>query len=84
MLLLAALLLIKIRMSYKVVLYKIGDRVRVIALAAETGRVISGQPSPELNTLGAKDPLFYNFRGYVAKLDSSETHGVRGMQLEPE
>ena len=66
------------------VLYKIGDRVRVITLAGETGRVISVQASPELDTLGAKDPLFYKFRGYVVKLDGRETQVVRGMDLEPE
>ena len=68
----------------QVVLYKIGDWVCVITLAGETGRAISVQPSPQLDILGAKDPLFYKFRRYVVKLDGSETQVVRGMDLEPE
>ena len=64
-------------------LYEIGDRVRVVTLA-QTGRVISVQPSTELDTLGTTDPLFYKFRTYVVKLDSGGTKIAQGMDLEPE
>ena len=63
-------------------IFKVGDRVRIVS-TEESGRILSIQPSPELDTLEESDPAFHRYRGYAVQLDRGSTKVLMGMDLEP-